>query len=192
MVGYNLTQATNEEHDLRRQSEYFSSSGIHVPLHPDGLNSNNYLVQICHEEIGHYENEINDQNSVLERSELQINQVLHERTTMITEKYDILKTINCIQNRRQELKLKKMEVDAAYRAKYAHYSSVYLGNKNSQPKNSEHKSRRTKSENVREPSPIENPVSKRKKTNKSNQKRTLSSTPVRNTRRRRILGEINK
>ena len=133
---------------------------------------------------------------MFERSEVQINHVLQERTTMITAKYDILKTINCIQNRRQELKLKKMEVDATYRAKYAHYSSIYLANKNnSQTKKSEHKSRRTKSENVREPSPIENPVSKRKKANTSNglnQKRTMSSTPVRTTRRRRVLGEINK
>ena len=132
---------------------------------------------------------------MFERSEVQINHVLQERTTMITAKYDILKTINCIQNRRQELKLKKMEVDATYRAKYAHYSSIYLANKNSQPKKGEHKSRRTKSENVREPSPIENPVSKRKKANTSNgsnQKRTMSSTPVRTTRRRRVLGEINK
>ena len=131
---------------------------------------------------------------MFERSEVQINHVLQERTTMITAKYDILKTINCIQNRRQELKLKKMEVDATYRAKYAHYSSIYLANKNnSQTKKSEHKSRRTtkKSENVREPSPIENPVSKRKKANTSDQKRTLSSTPVQ-TRRRRVLGEINK
>lgn len=167
MIGYNLTQATNEEHDLRRQ------------------------IQICHEEINHYESEINDQNSIFERSELQINHVLQERSTMITAKYDILKTINCIQNRRQELKLKKMEVDAAYRAKYAHYSNIYLVNKNSQPKKSEHKSRRTKSDNVREPSPIENPVSKRKKSNTPNQKRTMSSTPLRNMRRR-VLGEINK
>ena len=155
--------------------------------------SNIFLVQICQEEINHYESEINEQNSVLERSELQINHVLQERTTMITAKYDILKTINCIQNRRQELKLKKMEVDAAYKAKYAQYSSVYLGNKNIRSKKSEHKSRRTtkKSENVREPSPIANPVSKRKKANTSDQKRTLSSTPVQ-TRRRRVLGEINK